>query len=350
VTTIALKDQLRNDPTFGFVDWILRGIGQVVFQNNPISGAVILIGIFYNSWIYGTICLFGTIISTLTAMLFKADKGMIKDGLYGFNGALIGIAMVVFTSPTFTSGHVPNLHTWIYIVVCAAFTTIIMPAFGAILGPHKVPALTMPFVLGTWFFLGALFQYSTIDVSSALMPTSPSDFKGPTPTYTWQTWFYGITLGIGEIFFQNNWVTGVIILIGIAINTRIGALMAFMGSTLAVYGAVFFGAHEEAIRFGLFGYSAALTAMALGGLFLVLNLPGLIYTVIGVIVTARAWASLGIFLEPSGMPVLTAAFVLVTWLMLLAKNAFPGLIPVAPADATTPEDNLRRYKTSKKDK
>jgi urea transporter len=122
--------------------------------------------------------------------------------------------------------------------------------------------------------------------------------------------------------------------------------MALMGSTLAVGAAVLYGAHDEAIRDGLFGYNAALTAMALGGFFLVLNVPGFIYTVIGVLVTARVWASLGIFLEPSGMPVLTSAFVFVTWLMLLAKNGFPSLIPVAPAEATTPEDNLRRYRAS----
>jgi urea transporter len=77
-----------------------------------------------------------------------------------------------------------------------------------------------------------------------------------------------------------------------------------------------------------------------------LNLPTFIYTVIGVLVTARVWASLGIFLEPSGMPVLTTAFVFVTWLMLLAKTGFPALIPVAPADASTPEENLRQYQAS----
>jgi urea transporter len=164
--------------------------------------------------------------------------------------------------------------------------------------------------------------------------------------YTWDTWFHGITEGIAEIFFQDNWVSGVIILLGIAINTRIGALMALMGSTLAVASAVTYGAHDAAIRDGLFGYNAALTALALGGLFYVLNLTGFIYTVIGVLITARVWASLGIFLEPSGMPVLTSAFVFVTWLMLLAKNGFPALIPVAPVDATTPEDNLKRYRAS----
>ena len=347
---VALQDQFRDHPLLGFVDWVLRGIGQVVFQNNPISGAVILAGIFYNSWIYGIACLFGTMISTATALLFKADRSLIKNGLFGFNGALIAVALVAYTSPNFTTGNMPNLHLWLYIVLCAAFTTVIVPAFGALLGPHKVPGLTMPFVLATWFFLGALLQFTTIDVSNAIKPTSPSDFTGPRPEYSWITWFHGITMGIAEIFFQDNWVTGIIILIGIAINTRIGAFMALMGSTLAVASAIFYGAHDEAIRDGLFGYNAALTAMALGGLFYVLNVPAFIYTVIGVLVTARVWASLGVFLEPSGMPVLTSAFVFVTWLMLLAKNGFASLIPIAPADATTPEENLARYRPLRKDR
>jgi len=342
------QDQFRDHPTFGFADWVLRGIGQVVFQNNPISGAVILAGIFYNSWIYGIVCLFGTIISTATALWFKADKGMVKDGLFGFNGALIAVALVAYTSHNFTTGELPNGYLWLYIVLCAAFTTVITPAFGSLLGPHKVPGLTMPFVLATWFFLGALLQFTTIDVSTALKPTSPSDFTGPRPEYSSITWFHGITMGVAEIFFQDNWVTGVVILIGIAINTRIGALMALMGSTLAVASAMLYGAHDEAIRDGLFGYNAALTAMALGGMFLVLNRQGFIYTVIGVLVTVRVWPSLGVFLEPTGMPVLTSAFVFVTWLMLLAKDGFSSLVPVAPPDATTPEENLARYRLSQK--
>ena len=124
VARSALHNQFRDHPTLGFVDWILRGIGQVVFQNNPISGAVILAGIFYNSWIYGTVCLFGTIIGTMTALLFKADKGMIKDGLFGFNGALVAIALVAYTSPNFTTGNMPNLYLCLYIVLCTVFSAI----------------------------------------------------------------------------------------------------------------------------------------------------------------------------------------------------------------------------------
>ncbi len=344
MAAIALRDRFRNHPRLGIIDWVLRGVGQVVFQNNPISGAIILAALYYNSGIYGTVCLIGSLTGTLTALWLKADRTMVENGLFGFNGALIGLALVAYTSQNFAHGNAPNGYLWLYIVVSAAFTSILVPAFGALLGPHKVPGLTMPFVLSGWFFLAALLQFTTIDVSSALKPTSPSDFSGPRPDYTWQTWFYGITNGIAEIFFQDSWVSGVIILIGIAVNTRIGALMAFLGSTLAVGSAVLYGAHDAAIQDGLFGYNAALTAMALGGMFLVLNLPALLYIILGVVVTARVWASIGIWLEPTGMPVLTSAFVFVTWLMLLAVEGFQALILIPPSEATTPEDHLRLHR------
>ncbi|HEU4685613.1 MAG TPA: urea transporter [Nitrospira sp.] len=340
---MRMTDRWQHDPTWGFPDWILRGLGQVVFQNNPLSGAIILAGIAYNSWIYATVCLFGAAIGTLTALLFKADRALIKDGLFGFNGALVAIALVAFTSTNFTTGTMPTWHLWLYIVTASAFSSILVLTFGTLLGPHKVPGLTMPFVLTTWLVLGAMLQFSTINVSLALKPTSPIDFTGPTPEYNWGTWWHGTTEGIAEIFFQDNWVTGLIIVLGIAVNTRIGAFMAVFGSALAVLVAVTYGAHDAAIRDGLFGYNAALTAMALGGVFYVLTPMTFVYAIIGVLVTARAWASLGVFLEPSGMPVLTAAFVFVTSPMLLAKNGLAALVAVPPAEALTPEENLARY-------
>jgi urea transporter len=108
VARVALRDRFREHPVWGFGGWVLRGIAQVVFQNNPITGALILAGIFYNSWIYGLACLFGTIISTATAVLFKADKGLIKDGLFGFNGALVAVALVAYTSPNSPPGTCPT--------------------------------------------------------------------------------------------------------------------------------------------------------------------------------------------------------------------------------------------------
>ena len=43
-----------------------RGIGQVMFQNNALSGLLMLIGIFLNSWEMGMLAVSGNIISKVS--------------------------------------------------------------------------------------------------------------------------------------------------------------------------------------------------------------------------------------------------------------------------------------------
>jgi urea transporter len=45
----------------------------------------------------------GTVVSTLTASLSGYDKEDIRNGLYGFNGTLVGIAIGVFMEINVTS-------------------------------------------------------------------------------------------------------------------------------------------------------------------------------------------------------------------------------------------------------
>jgi urea transporter len=324
-----------------FGDHVLRGIGQVVFQNNPISGLIILGALFFNSWIYGAICLLGALVATLAAQALDADEGLIGDGLFGFNGALVGLALVAFTSANFRTGAVPSLYMFVYIAFAAAMTSVVFSALGTLLQPYKVAALTMPFVLIGWLFLFAVLKFANIEAGPLAKPVSPDQYAA-VAAYVLPTWYMGIGNAIGQIFFQDNWIAGYLIILGIAVNSRISAAMALVGAGLAAAVAAIFGGPEGAIRDGLFGYNAALTAIALGGFFLVLTWRSFLYTLFAVVVTTWLWASVAIFLKPIGMPVLTSAFVLVTWLMLFGAQGFRALTLVAPAEATTPEDNRRR--------
>lgn len=67
-----------------------------MFQNNALSGLLMLVGIFLNSWQLGVLAVGGNIISTLVACISGYGRDDIKNGLYGFNGTLIGIAVGVF--------------------------------------------------------------------------------------------------------------------------------------------------------------------------------------------------------------------------------------------------------------
>ncbi|MCX5517333.1 urea transporter [Kaistia defluvii] len=341
-TEFPFQDRFRDHATLGFVDWSLRGIGQVVFQNNPLSGLIILLALFFNSAVYGAICILGVVVATATAVLLKADRGLIRDGLFGFNGALVGLALVAFTSADFRSGAMPSFHMTIYIVFAAAMTTIAFSTIATLLGPHKVAALTSPFVLVGWLFLFAVLKFAAIEAGPLAKPVSPDQYDAAI-AYALPTWYMGIGNAIGQIFFQDNWIAGYLIVIGIAVNSRISAGMALIGAAGAALVAGVFGGPEGAIRDGLFGYNAALTAIALGGFFLVLTWRSFAYTLFGIVVTTWLWASVAIFLKPIGMPVLTSTFVLVTWLMLIGQYGFKALVPVPPAEATNPEDNRARY-------
>ncbi|MGF6177414.1 urea transporter [Ensifer sp. 4252] len=331
-------DRFRDHPSLAFADWSLRGVGQVVFQNNSLSGLVILAALAWNSWIYAAICILGVISSTATALFLRADRGMIRDGLYGFNGALVGLALIAFTSEDFRTGAVPSLAMAVYLICAAAFTTMAFASMGAVLAPHRVAPLTMPFVLVGWLFLFAVLKFDAIDAGPMAKPISPEQFSETVP-FVLSTWYEGIGTSIGQIFFQDNWISGYIILLAIALNSRICAAMGLMGAIVGTVVAAVYGGPEGAVRDGLFGYNSALTAMALGGVFLVLTWRSVLYAVFGAAVASWLWASVAIFLKPIGMPVLTSTFVLVTWLMLLGQGAFKALVPVSPPEPEAPEEN-----------
>jgi len=80
----------------GVIDTLLRGVGQVMLQNNPMTGVLFLVGIFLNSYESGLTALLGLAIVTLVAYLLGADRTLIRDGLFGFNGVLTGITLSVF--------------------------------------------------------------------------------------------------------------------------------------------------------------------------------------------------------------------------------------------------------------
>ncbi|HTF43026.1 MAG TPA: urea transporter, partial [Terriglobales bacterium] len=162
--------QFQDHSVLGFVDWTLRGVGQVVFQNNPLAGLVILAGLFVNSWIYAMICVLGVVVSTLTAIVLKADKALIREGLFGFNGALVALALIAFTSEDFRTGAVPSVAMTFYLVCAAALTTMAFATIATLLGPHKVAPLTMPFVLVGWLFLFAVLKFDAIEAGPIAKP------------------------------------------------------------------------------------------------------------------------------------------------------------------------------------
>src|SRR3972149_4133735 len=79
-----------------FAEIVFRGISQIFLLNNVITGILFLAGAFYNSWLIGIGAVIGLLAGTFTALLFKYKRDDINNGLYGYNGALVGLATVYF--------------------------------------------------------------------------------------------------------------------------------------------------------------------------------------------------------------------------------------------------------------
>lgn len=321
----GLSEQTETVPSYILlIDTVLRGLGQVMLQNNSYTGLLFLIGIFYHSVLLGCAAILGTVTSTLTAILLGADRADIRAGLFGFNGALTAIALLYFLEPFWIS--------WGYVILATAFSSIMMSAMLNCMSTWRLPTLTAPFVLTTLLFILACARFGQLQVTgllpSAGLPNIHTEVEG---IVTLSTLLQGTLNGIAQVFFQSNSITGLFFLLGLFINSRTACMAALFGSLFGVCIAWCMGVSEPAIRAGAFGFNNVLTALVFfGGLF-VLNRSSLLYGLLAVTVTSFIYAALSASLEPLGMPAMTSAFIITVWLFILAAPQFSRLNLISPS-------------------
>lgn len=189
---------------------IFRGVGQVMFQNNALSGVLMLAGIAVGDWRAALLALAGNILGNATALLCRYPRKEIENGLYGFNGTLVGIAVGVF----FQFGW-PSL---LFLVAGSMISTWLIHFFLLI----RKPGYTAPFIVATWLLLGIalLFPSLRLTGAEAIPATSPQ-------------WLQAFSFNVGQVMFQGASVaSGFLFLAGIAVNDRRGLLYALWGALL----------------------------------------------------------------------------------------------------------------------
>lgn len=265
-----------------------RGIGQVMFQNNALSGLLMLIGIFLNSWQMGILALSGNIISTLTAHFSGYGRDDIKNGLYGFNGTLVGIAVGVFMEL--------SLGSLLLMVVAACISTWIARLLNL---QRSLPGFTAPFILSVWMLLG---------FCSWIMPDILLVSDTVTDATQGINYFQTFSFGIGQVMFQGNIWTGLLFLIGILINSRTAAFYTVIGALFPIPLAILLGIDAETLNMGLMGYNGVLCAIALGDR----TLKSLVWDSCSVLLSTLLQI-IGMNLE---ITTLTAPFVVSVWIII----------------------------------
>ena len=273
-----------------FAEIVLRGISQIFLLNNVITGILFLAGAFYNSWLIGIGAVIGLLAGTFTALLFKYKRDDINNGLYGYNGALVGLATVYFFGF--------NMPSVIALFFGAVLSSIIMH----FMIKRKFPPFTAPFIISTWIVMAIVLTLKIMPLKAAQLPNASNLEIIPT-----------LSRGIGQVMFQENIFTGIILFIGILVCSRISALYALLGTGIGVVVSFMCSFPLSMITAGLFGFNGVLCGIALSGKKWHHGILAIASIVVSVFVMFG--------MSRLGIITLTAPFVISAWLVLLVSNA-----------------------------
>ncbi|MCD8386381.1 MAG: urea transporter [Bacteroidales bacterium] len=299
---------------------LLRGSGQVMFQCSAWTGLFFLLGIFWGSYechlpqvAWGAVV--GLVFSTLAGFLLKQNVADGDQGLWGFNGILVGCAFPTFLANTWLM--------WISLALFAMFTTWVRQGFNNVMAPWKVNSLTFPFVFMTWIFLLCSRIFEAIDPVGMSHPVA---VDVAATAFGVDTGFGHLVIywlkGVSQVFLINSWVTGIFFLVGLALCNKWAAFWAAAASAISLALALLFKATPTDVANGLFGFSPVLTGIAVGMTFYSVHYKTAIWAVLAIVATFFMQAAMDVFFEPWGMPTLTGPFCVTTWLFLLPLYKF----------------------------
>lgn len=278
-----------------FLTTILKGLSQIMLQENSLTGLLFLAGIFSGQLLYGIAAIVATLCGTLTAMAGHFKREETQAGLYGFSPALVGVALTIFFQATWL--------TWLFIIIGSVLAALLQHFFIQ----KKIPAYTFPFILVTWILYYLIHSFQLI----------PSSLPGTTVSVIPMNFLLEGLRGFGQVIFQGGVIAGFLFFIAVGISSPIAALFGLLASFAGALIARGMGLPTEAIQMGVFGFNAVLSAIAFSG---PAKSNGL-WVLNAVLLTV--FIHIGLLYIPFLMQVggvLTFPFVAGTWLTLLIQK------------------------------
>ncbi|MEZ8386136.1 urea transporter [Vibrio splendidus] len=282
---------------------LLNGIGQVYFTPSVMTSLLLLLAISIESLPLAFLTLLGASFSYALAfccyMYTNTNKTAydIDSGMYALNGALIGLFIGNFFGVT------PLL---VLVAVLGALLTV--PIANIVFRFKKYRGYTSAFILTSWLIYAI---QSTLDLS-VLSPSSSALI--PIISFEANSWFnlppmvIPFLKGISQVSFIENALSGLVILVAIAINNIKHAIWVVLAVIISTVFSGLIGASSELVAQGLYGYNAILATLAL------VFYPRIPWplTLLGMLLSCVI--TLG-FHELSLLP-LTAPFILSTWVVV----------------------------------
>lgn len=287
-----------------------------MFQDARLAGLLFLAAIAVESLALAAAALAGSVAASCLASAVRADRGLLRAGMFGFNGALSALAMIHFLAP--------GSPAWAVAILASCGSTILMLALTAGLARWKLPALTAPFVLTTLAALLASAHLGGLLTAHRAEAGASSAVAAPDGAISAATLGEGVLNGVAQVFFLGNPVSGLLLVAGLLVASRRASAAALMGSLIGFLAGRAMGAPEAELRAGAFGFNSALCAIALASVLLVPGRRAQVHALLAAVLAPCVGVGCSAALGALGLPALTLPFVLTTWTFLLLDRFVPA--------------------------
>src|SRR5215467_2340030 len=347
------------NPALDFFYALFNGISEVPLFSSPITGILIVSGVFLASRKAGAMMVLAGLVGAGMAIIFGASYTNVAFGLFGYNSILTGMA---FWSGPFVKS---NKATFWLSVFGAAITAVVWQAFAHWMGDifvngghgWAIPGFTSSFIFTTWAMMYATRRYGH-DIWPEVPPPAKevlipgSDNPKPTTPFKWtaKEFMVATLKGVSQVTFVENWKTGVFWVVGLTLAFELapiittatgvqirpwwtnaytagwnplsplylGGLMALIGSAIGAALAILTKLPTAEIRIGLHGFNQVLVMIALTS-FLPLTPQTFLMAILATVTcSVVVMPALQRFFGTWGLPALTGPFVFTAWVWMIA--------------------------------
>jgi urea transporter/murein DD-endopeptidase MepM/ murein hydrolase activator NlpD len=291
------------------------------------------------------------LLASLVADILGYDRYKIEKGYYGFNSLLVGLGIGL------------NLQAgWLVLlfVLLASFITLLLTVtLENTLGKNLLPYLSLPFLIPFWFMLLAMRELHFLNLSEqgVLFLNEIFVFGGYRliSIYEWWNNFEILTslriylISLGAIFFQYKVISGILIALALLYYSRIAFSLSLIGFYCAYFFYQLMGADFTEIGFSYIGFNFILTAIAIGGYFLVPSRASYFLAIVLTPITVLFTLSLSQMFSVWHIYIYSLPFNIVVLLFLYAYRLRvnkPGKSLEVEIQRNSPELNLYMYLNS----
>ena len=276
--------------TLPFYRVVLRGMSQMCFQSNELTGLFFLVAVFVASPIASVYLLMAAILGPLFRKLMGERKEVISTGLPGLNPCLIALSLPVFFDTGWT-----NIGMWGVLLVCIISAVLLVKLFLRIL---PFPMIALPFLIIFWILWAIEPHVSFLQPSDIHMATDHT-FHPAT----------AVLRSLGQAIFSATIWSGLLFLAGVFLSNWRHGIVAFCGAVIGTVVAYYYShVTPESANLGLYGFNGVLAAVAV-----YVTCEGKIrLSILGALLATIFMPVIADF----GVQTLSAPFILATWIIL----------------------------------